>query len=170
MACCRERWRSGDDVIYEVPGPHSALAHTVQPGELPIRDPVHGLDIEAFAAYRAAINDPSRKANFAWRTPNEIHVSGALAKGSVFSLQVPYHAGWKAMTEAGEDVPVKRDPVGFLYVTPACDGPCEVTLRFVGSTEAHVLSSLSIIAWAGLFIWLWRGRATVAPRPAAFLS
>jgi hypothetical protein len=167
-----ERWRSGDDVIYEVPGPHARLVHAVQPEELPVRDPIHGLDLDAFAAYRNAIMDAARpQAKLTWESANDIRITGELPKGLVYSLQVPYHEGWIA-TNAG----VRRDPMGFLVVSPSCDGPCEVRLHFSGGTEYRMLNAVSGFAWFGLAIWLWRGRSSKTGRsddvqePVASLS
>lgn len=160
-----ERWRSGDDVIYEVPGPHASLVHAVRPEELPARDPIHGLDLEAFAAYREAIMDAARpQAKLTWESDNDVRIVGELKTGFVYSVQVPYHEGWRALSRAG-GAGVTSDPMGFLVVAPRCDGPCEVRLHFDGGTEYRVLKAVSALAWIGLFTWMWRGRGRASQRP-----
>jgi hypothetical protein len=161
-----ERWRSGGDVIYEVPGPHASLVHAVRPEELPLRDPMHGLDLEAFAAYREAITDAGRpQAKLSWESENDVRIDGKLRKGYLYSVQVPYHEGWRA-----DSAEVRSDPMGFLVVAPQCDGPCEVRLHFDGGTEYRVLKTVSALAWIGLVIWLWRGRGRAVRDRAAAVS
>ncbi len=151
-----ERWRMYDDVIYEVPQASDSLAHAVRPEELVARMPENGLDIAPLEPYRAAIEDAARpEAAFAWVNTHEAVIHGTLPEGWLYSVQIPYHAGWRAEAD-GSPAAVGRDGIGFLTLRPECSD-CEVRLTFDGGTEARLLRVAAIVAWIGVIFWMvWR--------------
>jgi hypothetical protein len=154
-----ERWRDGDDVIYEVPLASPSLAHIVRPEELTTRIPERGSDIDGIASYRAAVMDMSRPAPaFRFTGARDAVVSGSLPAGYVYSVQVAYHPGWRASTASGEYVPVGHDALNLMTLAPQCDGPCEIRLHFDGGREVIVLRVLCLLAWLGVGVIFWRGR------------
>jgi hypothetical protein len=151
-----ERWHEYDDVIYEVPLGSDSLAHAVRPEELVQQMPSNGVDIDPLLRYRAALLDPERPAaEFAWRGTKEAVIRGALPAGSVFSVQIPYHFGWRAETASGP-ARLGKDAIGFLTVAPDCEGSCEVRLVFNGEPERTALRAVSVAAWLAVGVWLTR--------------
>ena len=147
----RELWRDQDDVIYEVPLTSASLAHVVRPSELVSRIPENGVDTQPLEAYRVALMDPGRpQATFEWINAQDAVIRGTLPAGFLFSIQIPYHAGWRASTESGTFVPLSKDAMGFMTVAPQCNGPCEVRLTFRGGTERTLLRTVSVLLWAML--------------------
>lgn len=159
LSVLKERWRRGDDFIYEVPLASPSLAHVVRREELVVREPANGIDVEAIAAYRAAVMDASRpQAAFRFTSPSDAIVDGSLPRGFLYSLQIAYHDGWRASGSAGESVSIGKDALGFMTLAPDCDGRCEVRLHFDGGREVIVLRLVCGLAWLGAGIVLWRGR------------
>lgn len=153
-----EKWRSGDDVIYRVPQASASLAHIVRPEEVVPREPANGIDLAPMEPYRHALLDASRpQAEFTWLGVRDAVVRGRIPAGYVFSLQVPYHAGWRAEG----DVRIGRDGLGFMTLAPRCEGECEVRLHFDGGWEPKVLRAASGAAWLGMAIWAWRRRRII---------
>ncbi|MEO8097028.1 MAG: hypothetical protein ABI811_04960 [Acidobacteriota bacterium] len=149
----QERWRDRDDVIYEVPLASSSLAHVVRPQELASRRPANGLDTEPMELYRKALLNQGRpQATFSWISSHEAVIQGTLPPGFVFSLQMPFHAGWHA--EANGPVTIQQDALGFMTFAPPCSGVCEVHLSFDGGVERLVLRIVAMIAWGSLALLL----------------
>jgi len=146
----KEVWHEGDDMIYEVPLASPSLAHVVRPDELIASVPENGLRIEPLEKYRAAILDPARpQADLTWTSTRDILIHGTLPAGHLYSLQIPYHVGWRA--DAG--VLIAHDALGFMTVEPQCTGPCDVHLRYDGGIERTVLRYVTVLAWLTLAVW-----------------
>jgi len=148
------RWRDDGDFIYEVPMPSGSLAHAVFPNELVRRFPVNGIDVAPLRQYVSALDDPSRPVlKTAWLGASELRVAGPVAANQIVSIQVSYHPGWRA-TANGRGVPVSRDALGFIAVSPGCSGPCDLRLVFTGGREYTITRIVSICAWISVFLAL----------------
>jgi hypothetical protein len=162
----KEVWRGGGDTIFEVPLASASLAHVVRPDELPSRQPTNGIDLEPLDAYRSALMDTKRPtAAFRWSNTRDAVISGNMPAGSVYSVQIPWHAGWRASAPDGRPVTLGSDKLGLMTVAPGCDGPCEVLLHFDGGTEMQLLRGATVAAWLFLAGWYFRS-ARVAGRGA----
>jgi len=148
------RWRDEGDWIYEVPLPSESLAHAVYQSEQVTRFPANGIDIEPLAPYVRALEDPTRPPlQTTWLSTTELRVAGTVASSQLISVQESFHPGWRAIAN-GRDVPIVRDALGFMAVSPACSGPCDLRLTFTGGTEYAVTRYLSICSWIGVLIAL----------------
>ena len=151
-------WREGGDSIYEVPSRSLSLAHVVPAAAVPVRTPVHGLDIEPVQAYVKALDDPSLPpASFEWTSQSAARIHAAVHTGQVVAVQVTYDRGWEAWAN-GKRQPVRGNSIGLMVVEPACDGPCDITLRFTGGWEHVATRSLSIAALLAAAAFAWRAR------------
>ena len=108
--------------------------------------------------YRAAILDTTRpQAEFTWTSERDALVHGTLPAGHLYSLQIPYHVGWRA----DPGTRIAHAALGFMTVEPQCTGTCDVHLHFDGGRERAVLRWTIVIAWLGLamwFVWAMRKR------------
>ena len=145
-----EVWRDGDDAIYAVPARTGSLAHVMQAPEL-----TQGslLDPEQLRRFVAALDDPRYEAaSFQWTGAGRARVEAAVKRGQVVSVQVNWHAGWRAAAN-GKRCAVRRDGLGLLVVEPECDGKCGIDLTYDGGAEgmvARVLCGLGLLVCAGL--------------------
>ncbi len=148
-------WREGGDVIYAIPRRSDSLAHVIWPAGLPPRTPEGGLDMEPVRHYVAALDDPALPtAAMNWRAPDRAVIQAGPAKGQVLSVQVTWHAGWKA-TVNGQARPVMRDNLGQIVVDPGCDGPCTVELFYTADPVLHACRFSSFACL--LFGVIWSG-------------
>jgi hypothetical protein len=146
----KEVWRDGDDVVYEVPLSSPSLAHVVRPDELIASVPINGIDMGPMEKYRAAVLDSARpQAEFTWTSTRDAVVHGTLPAGDLYSLQIPYHAGWRA----DPGVRIAHDALGFMTLEPQCTGPCDVHLHYDGGSERIALRYVTVLAWLGLAAW-----------------
>jgi hypothetical protein len=104
-------------------------------------------------------------AAFRWSNTRDAVISGNMPAGSVYSVQIPWHAGWRASAPDGRPVTLGSDKLGLMTVAPGCDGPCEVLLHFDGGTEMQLLRGATVAAWLFLAGWYFRS-ARVAGRGA----
>ena len=148
------RWRDDGDFIYEIPMPSASLAHAVLPDELVQRFPVNGIDVSPLGQYVTALDDPSRPVlKTGWLGTSELRVAGPVAANQLVSVQVSYHPGWRANAN-GREVPVGRDALGFIAVSPGCSGPCDLHLVFTGGREYATTKIASICAWISVLLAL----------------
>jgi hypothetical protein len=161
----KEVWREGDDVIYEVPLASPSLAHVVRPDELIARLPVNGLEIEPMEKYRAAVLDGARpQAEFTWISTRDALIHGMLPAGYLYSLQIPYHAGWRA----DPGVRISHDALGMMTLESQCSGACDLRLHFDGGSERTALRWTSLLAWLALAAWVvWAAFKRRAAQPAS---
>jgi hypothetical protein len=154
-------WRDHGDTIYQTPLRSPSLAHVMPAAAIPARRPSDGLNIAPVEAYVAALDDPRYPpASFEWQGMSEARIRATVAPGQVVSVQVTYERGWEAWAN-GRRQPVRGDAIGQTVIEPACQGPCEISLRYTGGMEAVLTRSLSIGAMllAGVYAWLGRRRA-----------
>lgn len=139
-------WREGDDVIYEVPGRTSSLAHVMPASAVPSRAPIHGLDIAPVEAYVKALDDPRcPPATFEWEDMSRARIRANVARGQVVAVQVAYAPGWEAWAN-GRRQPVRGDAMGQMLIEPDCEGPCEISLEYTGGAESAITRAMSVSA------------------------
>ncbi|HVX66776.1 MAG TPA: hypothetical protein VHA11_09255 [Bryobacteraceae bacterium] len=149
-----EAWRDGDDVIYRVPRRSASLAHVIRPGDLPSREPIHGLDIDPLLRYVAALDDPALPpADLRWHNRHAAAITAAFERGQILSVQISYHPEWSA-TVNGAPRRVFRDHLGQLAVEPACAGPCTVELSYDGGSEMRMARAVSWMSLLGGLVWI----------------
>jgi hypothetical protein len=154
-------WRDRGDTIYQVPLRSPSLAHVVPVAAIPARRPSDGLDIGPVQAYVAALDDPRYPpASFEWQGDGEARIQATLAPGQAVSVQVTYERGWEAWAN-GRRQPVRGDAIGQLVIEPACQGPCDISLRYTGGAETVLTRALSLAAMlvAAGYAWLGRRRS-----------
>jgi len=143
-----ELWRSGDDVIYRVPG--DSLAH-VMSGDAPVnRPPVNGLDTVEMERFVGALDRP---AGFVWKGTHAATVDARVRPGDVVSVQVNYHPGWHA--DKGK---IHSDGLGLMVIEPQCSGDCRIELSYDGGLEMRVATWASRLALVGGLGWIWISR------------
>jgi energy-converting hydrogenase Eha subunit C len=154
-------WREGGDTIYGVPARSASLAHVLPAAAVVQHAPIHGLDTTEIERYVKSIDDPSLpEAAFLWQDDKTAHIKTRLAPGQAISIQVTYTPGWRA-TINGVLQKVNKDGLGFLLLSPACKGPCEITLVYDGGLEWRAHSLASAISFGGVLwgrIVAWRQR------------
>jgi len=144
-------WSEGDDSIMQVPVQSASLAHVVARSELIARSPASGVDVAPLRPFVAAIQDPWRpEAQFEWDLREGGTIRASVPRGRVFSVQIPYHFGWRA-TVADRNISVERDGLGMMVLAPDCDGLCRIKLTFDGGTEATIAGVASGLAWIAAF-------------------
>ncbi len=153
----RKIWSDGKDTIYEVHDRPHSLAHWVAPAEVIPRAPQHGVDVEPLEKYVRAVSDPARAAaKFRWLDTRTAIIDGVQPAGTVLSVQMPYHFGWRAAGIHGP-LPVEPDGMGLLVIRPGCEGSCTVRLTFDGGKEAALLRIGTAGAWAFVFgLWFYQ--------------
>ena len=149
-------WDSDHDVIFAVPGARRGLAAVVEAEALPGAP----LDLER---YVAALDNPVQPdARFEWGSAHTARVTTAVAPGSVLSVHISYHPGWRA-TVAGQAVPIVRDALGQMAIAvPPCSPACTVDLVFDGGMEARLArwaQRLALLLLVGLTVSSWREHA-----------
>jgi hypothetical protein len=145
-------WHDEDDTIFAVPQRSRSLAHVVPREAIATRSPMHGLDIDPVRAYVAALDDASLPlADLVWQSPSHGVIRAIMKPGQVLSVQVSYVPGWRARVQ-GREVPVHKDAIGLIVAEPACNGPCDVDLKFGPTREAWICRILS--ALVTLSLWL----------------
>ncbi len=150
-------WHSGDDAIYEVPGPPGSLAHWIRTNEAIQQMPINGVEVDPIRKYAAAVSDPARpQATFNWESTTVATVRGAPRLGDLLSVQIPFHFGWRAESASGAALTIGKDALGFMLLDPHCKGQCTVRFIFDGGWESRVLLWLSLCAWIGAAIMLLR--------------
>lgn len=148
-----ERWRRGDDVIYEVPRRHPALAHVIPRGAVVERPPLYIEDVEAILGYHAALEEAATPpATFRWRGTQAADIEAVVEPGQVISVQISYHSGWRA-TSNGRPARLFADGLGLMVIEPACAGSCRVELVYDGGAEMKLARLARLLALSGLLVW-----------------
>ena len=130
-----ELWRDGDDVIYAVPHRSDSIAKVIRRADIVTKTPLDQNDTEAMLRYVHAFEDPSLPvAKIDWQSAGSGVINAELRREHVVSVQISHHPGWSATVD-GRKVTVRRDGLGQMIVTPRCDGPCRIELRYDGGYE-----------------------------------
>jgi hypothetical protein len=154
-------YHEGDDTIYELPP--RPLAHLVAPAELPGNEaPKKPWLLEP---YLAAMDDPGRPAlRTRWLDTNTLAVDGAVTNGMFVAVQVNAGNGWRAVQD-GREIPVERDPLGFMELHAAPATSTHIELHYGGTGEQRIMAAVSALAWTGALAAmgvLWRKRSASA--------
>jgi len=75
-----------------------------------------------------------------------------LKTDQLISLQVACHEGWQA-ANAGRAIDTECDGLGFLVLSPQCDGDCEIQLKFTGGLPATLARIASLGSLTGMLAW-----------------
>ncbi|HVV45088.1 MAG TPA: hypothetical protein VHC72_07770, partial [Bryobacteraceae bacterium] len=151
-----ERWRDGDDVIYEVPGDGS-LVHVVPAADLVTTGL---LDSSAIKRFAAAL-EQSPPTALKWSGTDRAAIQTRVPANHVVSLQITWDPGWRA-TVNGESLPVERDKLGLIILRPRCENGCTVNLVYTGGTEAAVSDIVFGASFLLCVFLVYRGRRNAA--------
>ena len=141
-------WRSGGDVIYQVPQRSPSLAHAMRESQVVsvAGRPKDGLDIRPLENYVAALNDPQfPPARFRWLTHSRAQIVADATPDEVISVQVSYDRGWHARAN-GVAIPVTSDGLGLMVLHPHCAGPCTIDLEYDGGAELRIARICRVLA------------------------
>jgi hypothetical protein len=134
-----------DDTIYALPP--RPLAHLATPEEL-----------TDLPRYVAGIEDPARPVlQTRWLDAGALDIAGpAPLPGQLVSVQVNAGPGWRA-SQDGRPLPIARDQLGFLVLTPAPALATRIALRYRGTLEQRLMAALCVLSWlAALAALRWR--------------
>jgi hypothetical protein len=146
------------DTIYAVPQRSHSLAHVVRPGETV---PASATPYQVYN-YAQVIEDPARPAaSFEWLGGGAARVRAELSPADLVSVQVAWFSGWKAWV-GDRRIPISADGLGFQVLHPACQGPCEITLRWTGRPDRIPSAMVSLAALGLLAGLLWRGNGNAS--------
>jgi hypothetical protein len=138
------------DTIYAVPQLSSSLAHVVESADIVPASPT----VYQVYAYAQKIEDPARPtADFAWLSDGVARVRATLKRDDLVAVEVPWFAGWKAWV-GGRRIPVSADGLGFQILHPACEGACEIALRWTGRPDRIPSAMVSLLALCLLAVLL----------------
>lgn len=157
------------DTIYAIPQRSPSLAHVVRAGEtVPSDISVTMLPYKIYS-YSLVIEDPTRPAaDFEWLSDGVARIRAEVKRDDLISVQVPWFSGWKASV-GGHAIPISADGLGFQVLHPACDGACEITLRWTGRPDRtpSAIVSLAALAFLGALCGSRRFRAPSQTAAAA---
>ncbi|HUG81138.1 MAG TPA: hypothetical protein VML01_05715, partial [Bryobacterales bacterium] len=149
----------GDDVIYGVPHRSDSLAKVIRRADVVANTPTDQNDVEPMLRYVRACDDASLPlANIEWLDAGTGVIEADLTREHVVSVQISHHPGWSATVD-GREVAVRRDGLGQMIVTPRCDGPCRIELRYDGGLEMTLAKGArGVVLLLGLVwvAWDWR--------------
>lgn len=142
-------WQDGGDTIYEIPQVTRSLAHPVAAGEIVSRVVTSGLDVPALEPYVAALLDPDKATlDTTWIGTSTLAIRGSVAAGEKISVQIPYQAGWKAISR-GRALNLSADGLGFIVIEPPGTGPVEISLKFGDAGDKAIGRIVGMLALAG---------------------
>ena len=143
-------WKEKDATLYAVPARTRSLAHAV-----PETARSTG-NWDGVQRYVAALNSEHLPGlMFAFNGRDRAIVRGEVRSGEAVSIQVNYHPGWQAFVD-NRRIPMQSDGIGLMWIRPACNGPCNIELRYTGGLELVLcrwLSGLTLLAVFGALLW-----------------
>jgi hypothetical protein len=140
------------DTIYAVPQRSPSLAHVVRPGETV---PASATPYQIYD-YSLVIEDPARpSADFQWLGAGVARIRAQLTRADLISVQVPWFSGWEAWVE-NRRIPISVDGLGLQVLHPACEGLCEITMRWTGRPDRIPSAIVSLAALGFLAGLVWR--------------
>lgn len=156
----RELWRTGDDVILEIPQRTRSLAHVMAAADLPARTPIHGADIDPLRPYVAALgNTAYPEASFRWTSRHSAEIMAQLTPGQVVSIQISHHKGWHS-----SNATVMADGLGQITLQPSCAGACAFLLEYDGGLEMSIARCLPWLAIGIVGFWEIGRRRNISAR------
>src|ERR1039458_9531772 len=149
-------WSDGeDDIIYQVPGRSSSLAHVILPKDEVVRAPVNGNDVGPLEPYVRAIDDATLPlADMRWVNPHRVRVETRLQPSQLVSIQISYAPGWHAFANRSPAL-VRPDALGLMIIEPQCVGECRIDLTYESGPEAgwtRVVQLVSVALTIGLLL------------------
>jgi hypothetical protein len=142
-----------DDTVYALP--FQSLAHLMRQDELPDADVV--VHPQALSRYVAAISDVSRPSLAAqWMGADTLDITGPVPQGNVVAVQVSNDDGWRAM-QNGHALDIEEDRLGFIVLHPSAAANTHIELHYRGTLEQKAMAAVSLLAWLGALIALFRG-------------
>jgi hypothetical protein len=152
-------WDERDTTIYAVPRPARTLAHVIPRDAVVSRAPAAASDTAEAKRYIAAVESAAvPPATFVWLQDSRARIHAILGANQVLSVQVTYHPGWKATT-GGRTVPVSKDGLGQMILSPDRPGDYDIGMVYDGGLESKLCRALSVIVWLAFAIAVcWWGR------------
>jgi hypothetical protein len=146
-------WDEQDTRIYAVPRPVRTLAHVIPKGAAVSRVPAGLSDTAQVERYVAALDAAavSSAATFAWLGDSRARIHATLGSNQVLSVQVTQHPGWKA-TAGARAIPVSKDGLGMMILTPRSAGEYTIDLVYDGGWESRLCRAASAITWLLILI------------------
>jgi len=136
-------WDERDTRIYAVPRPARTLAHVVPQLAVVSRVPAGLSDTVQIERYVAAVEAAAASpATFVWLRDSRARIHATLGANQVVSVQVTYHAGWKA-TEGARTVPISKDGLGQMILSPERPGDYDISLVYDGGWESKLCRAVS---------------------------
>jgi hypothetical protein len=149
-----------DDTIFALPA--RPLAHLMDPAEFPDDDIRY--HPEVLARFVAGMEDPSRPlTEVQWKDTRTLVLSGPVPAGKLLMVQVNAAPGWHA-TQAGREIAVSEDKLGYLVLHPSPATDARVELRYRGTAEQRVMAGVSAVAWLAALAGFFRA-SRKRPRP-----
>ena len=150
-------WEERDTRIYAVPRPARTLVHAIPRLAVVSQEPSRLSDTAQIERYLAAVESAAvPSATFAWLQDSRARIHATLGASQVLSVQVTYHPGWKA-TSGGRTVPISKDALGLMVLSPDRPGDYDVDLVYDGGFESKVCRALSAIILLAVTIAICRG-------------
>jgi hypothetical protein len=151
-----EVWRTGEDVIYRIPGGPPSLAHVIPGAAVVSRSPYNGVDVAPLVPFVSALQNPQLPlARITWPNSHQAQIVSEIAPGQVISLQISYAPGWHAVAN-GKTAPVSADGIGLTIIRPQCIGACIIELTYYDGREAlyaRMAQVLGLILMAAIACW-----------------
>lgn len=123
-----EVYNNKGDTIYRIPLNNASLAQVVDLEKLGgLKEPRNAVDYQAIENYVQVIDTQAKAASFEWQGNEKALVEAELNPGEALSLQITYHAGWRAYNN-GRRIPIEKDVLGFMVINPG-PGQHVITLR-----------------------------------------
>ena len=153
-------WRDGEDVIYRV-GEDATLARVVPRDALVEGAPESGIDFSQIRRYVAGLDDPAMpRARIDWTNEHHARILADLLADRAISLQIAWANGWHA-TVNGTAIPLRRDGLGLMYMTPEIYGLATIEIDYDGGLERKLARWASILMGLALLMacaWDFRSR------------
>jgi hypothetical protein len=138
-------WDEQHTRIYSVPRPARTLAHVIPEAAVVSQRPAGLSDIAQIERYVAAVEDAlASRATFLWLQDNRARIHATLGINQKLSVQVTYDPGWRA-TEGMRTVPISKDGLGQMILSPQHPGEYDISLIYDGGRESKVCRTLSAI-------------------------
>jgi hypothetical protein len=156
-------WDERDTRIYAVSRPARTLAHVIPQLAMVSRPPAGLADTAQIVTYIAAVEDAAApRATFEWLQDSRARIRATLDANQALSVQVTYHPGWKA-TAGARDVPISKDGLGQMILSPGRPGDYDISLVYDGGWESTLCRALSAIVLLAVTIAVCCWRRPITP-------
>lgn len=139
-------WSHDGDSLYRLPVRYHRIVHSVPESSLVSRTPLNGIDVDPLRAYALALKtEPPGVEDVRWESENTFTFTSTSMTGNVLSIQIPYHAGWRA-TVNGEEFPITMDGLGFMVIHSSSQLRVPVKLTFAGNAGSGFVDAVNLVA------------------------